>query len=99
MSCARSAPRHHSNEAEVVGEGLTYEQAARKLKKTGTAHAEGDALRAMFAQLLAGRVNRAKPERFYVYLGHNANLIARYKALCENPGAYTDALLGLPATL
>ena len=76
--------------------GLTYKQAADQLKKTGTSRADGDALRAMYAQLLAARMRGADPARFYAYLAHNEDLIGRYKQLCDDVWAYTDALLTPP---
>lgn len=76
--------------------GLTYKKAADQLKKTGTSHAERDALRAMYSQLLAGRMRGADPARFYAYLAHNDDLIERYKKLCDDVWAYTDALLTPP---
>ena len=80
----------------VAAPRLTYKQAAAELKKTGTSRAEGDALCAMYAQLLAGRMRGADPARFYASLAHNDDLIARYRKLCENAWDYTDALLTPP---
>lgn len=80
----------------AIAPRLTYKQAAAELKKTGTSRAEGDALCAMYAQLLASRMRGADPARFYAYLADNENLIGRYRKLCEDVWAYTDALLTPP---
>jgi hypothetical protein len=77
-------------------QGMTYAKASKQLAKVGTAHAEGDALRAMYAQLLASRMRGADPARFYAYLAHNEDLIGRYRKLCDDVWAYTDALLTSP---
>lgn len=83
--------------AAVPGQpSLSYADAAKQLKKVGTSRAEGDALRAMYAQLLAGRMRGADPARFYAYLKHNDDLIGRYKSICDDPWAYTDGLLTNP---
>lgn len=76
--------------------GKPYRQAALDLKRQGAAHAAGDALRAMYANLLAARMRGADPARIYAYLAHNDNLLERYRQLCDDVWAYTHALLTDP---
>lgn len=80
-----------------VNAGLTYKQALTQLRKVGCAHAAGDALRAMYADLLATRMRGADPARMYAYLGNaGGDLIESYRRLCNDVWAYTDALLTAP---
>ena len=74
----------------------SFSQALRELRRVGCAHAQGDALRAMYADLLASRMRGADPARFYAYLADKGDLIEAYKKLCLDVGAYTDALLTDP---
>jgi len=81
--------------------GVPYQDASKQLRKVGCAHAEGDALRAMYADLLATRMRGARPASIYAYLGQvtdNSNNALRdaYRRLCEDVWAYTDALLTDP---
>lgn len=48
---------------------MTYSQAIKSLVRTGTAHATGDSLRAMYARLLPWhvRLNNSSIGRFYAH--------------------------------
>lgn len=91
----RPTPTRAAKVAAKPG-AMTYRQAEARLAKVGASHAQGDALRAMYAFLLAGRMRGADPARMYAYLKNNDNLLDRYKALCEDPWLYCDALLTSP---
>lgn len=48
---------------------MTFNEAKRACRKVGTAHAQGDALRAMYAELIAQRWYAiGNPEKFYAHL-------------------------------
>lgn len=87
------APRCHKPPARNP---TTFSQAQRELRRVGCAHAQGDALRAMYADLLASRMRGADPARFYAYLADKGDLLEAYKTLCLDIWAYTDALLTDP---
>lgn len=77
----------------------SYMQATTELRKVGTAHATGDSLRAMYAQLAAQRMRGAKPERFYDALAGKTDdeLLQAYTRLSMDAGHYTVVLLGADA--
>jgi hypothetical protein len=48
---------------------MTFKEAKKQCRRVGTAHAQGDALRAMYAELIASRWYAVgNPEKFYMYL-------------------------------
>lgn len=75
---------------------MTYADAYRVMRKIGCAHAAGDTYRAMHAKILADNMRGAKPERFYEALEGKTDgeILAATKRLLNDPGAYTDVLLG-----
>lgn len=90
-----ATPATHT--ANQIKPGLNYKQALQQLRKVGCAHATGDALRAMYADLLSTRMRGADPARIYAYLGTaEGDLLDAYRRLCDDVWAYTDALLTEP---
>jgi hypothetical protein len=49
---------------------MTFKEAKKQCRKVGTAHAQGDALRAMYAELIAFQqaVTGGSAEKFYAHL-------------------------------
>lgn len=102
MQTASTTPPPSAAAASTQGmRGAPYQDASKQLRKVGCAHAEGDVLRAMYADLLASRMRGAMPARIYAYLGKTTDNSSRalreaYQRLCEDVWAYTDALLTEP---
>jgi hypothetical protein len=60
---------------------MTFNEAKRACRKVGTAHAQGDALRAMYAEMIASRWYAVgNPEKIYIHL----------QAVTEDERATTD---------
>lgn len=48
---------------------MTFKEAQKQCRKAGTAHAQGDALRSMYAELIAQKWYAiGNPEKFYLHL-------------------------------
>ena len=59
---------------------MNYTQALKECKRVGTDHAEGDALRAMYAKLITVQHGLIGPQRFYAYLTTVADAEIAHKA-------------------
>lgn len=62
---------------------MTYKQAVRECKRVGTNHAEGDALPAMYARLIAGAHGGA-PENYYAALFCDDTMIVKARHLIRD---------------
>lgn len=75
---------------------MTFKDAKKQCRKVGTAHAEGDALRAMYAEMLAFKWYAiGNAERFYQVLGGVADsgISDRARELLRDHNAALDAVL------
>jgi len=76
---------------------MTFKEAKRACRKVGTAHAEGDALRAMYAEMIAFQqaATGGNPEKFYVHLqtvADDAITETARRLLCDSGKALDVAL-------
>ena len=75
---------------------MTYREATKQLRRVGTAHASGDAYRAMCAEMVSFR-HGGKPERYYSALtGDDATVRQTMLTWMRDRVAAWDALMGLP---
>lgn len=71
----------------------TIKNAASRLRRLGAANASGDALRLMYAQLIAD-AHGGKPAKYYQHLtGTDAEILAEAKSLLADRGAAWDVLM------
>jgi hypothetical protein len=76
---------------------MTFKEAKKQLRKVGTGRAQGDALRAMYADLIAFKwFAIGNPEKFYAHLqtisGEQA-ITEEAQALLRNSNAALDVVL------
>lgn len=76
---------------------MTFKEAKKECKRVGTSHAQGDALRAMYADLIAmHHYAVGNPERFYSHLqgfdGEKA-ITDRARELLRDSGKALDVVL------
>lgn len=79
---------------------MTFNEAKKQCRKVGTAHAQGDALRAMYAELIAQHhFAIGNPEKFYVHLQGVADneqaITERGRELLRDSNAALDVALAL----
>jgi hypothetical protein len=77
---------------------MTFREAKKACRKVGTAHAQGDALRAMYAELIAQHhFAIGNPEKFYAHLQTVAQteqaITERARALLRDSNAALDVVL------
>ena len=78
---------------------MTFKEAKRACRKVGTSHAQGDALRAMYAEMIAQRhFAIGNPEKFYIHLqgvaGNERAIAERARELLRDEWAALDIVLG-----
>lgn len=75
---------------------MTFKQAAKACRKAGTAHATGDALRAMYAELIADRQG-GDAEKYYASLpqGTDSGMMEAARALLRDRAKAWDVLMGV----
>lgn len=76
---------------------MTFKEAKKQCRKVGTAHAQGDALRAMYADLIALKwFAIGNPEKFYHHLQQMPDekvITDEARALLRDSGKALDAML------
>lgn len=76
---------------------MTFTEAKKRCQKVGTAHARGDALRAMYADLIAFKWYAiGNPEKFYRHLQSmvdDAAITNEARELLRDHGKALDAML------
>lgn len=77
---------------------MTFKEAKKACRKVGTAHAQGDALRAMYAEMIAQRwFAIGNPEKFYAHLQGVADderaITDRARELLRDSNAALDVVL------
>ena len=77
---------------------MTFKEAKKQLRKVGTSHAQDDALRAMYADLIAFKwFAIGNPEKFYAHLqtvvGDEQAITARARELLRDSNAALDVVL------
>lgn len=78
---------------------MTYKDALKQYKKVGAAHATGDALRVMYADLI-GSLHGGKPEKYYEWLkpGTDHEIIEQARILLRDRQKAWDVLIGIEVT-
>lgn len=80
---------------------MTFRDALKELRRRGTNHAEGDALRAMYAQLICFSYwGRALEPKFYEHLQKfdGQAMIDEARELMRDHSRTADVVLGLPVS-
>jgi hypothetical protein len=77
---------------------MTFKEAKKACRKVGTSHAQGDALRAMYADLIAFQwFAIGNPEKFYAHLQSVADderaITERARELLRDSNAALDVVL------
>lgn len=77
---------------------MTFKEAKKACRKVGTAHAQGDALRAMYAEMIAFKWYAiGNPEKFYAHLQTIADnekaITDEARALLRDSNAALDVIL------
>jgi hypothetical protein len=78
---------------------MTFKEAKRQLRKVGTGRAQGDALRAMYAEMIAFKWHAiGNPEKFYVHLqaipDDEQTITEHARQLLRNSNMALDVVLG-----
>ncbi len=78
---------------------MTFKEAKKACRKVGTAHAAGDALRAMYADLIAHRQG-GDAETYYVWLprGDDGETMEAARSLLRDRAKAWDVLMGRATT-
>lgn len=78
---------------------MTFKEAKKQCRKVGTAHASGDALRAMYADMIAFKWYAiGNPDKFYQHLQTMADdeaIEQEARELLRDHGKALDAMLAL----
>lgn len=78
---------------------MTFKEAKKQCRKVGTAHATGDALRSMYAELVASKWYAiGNPEKIYTYLqsaasGDDSQIAEVSRELLRDHNRALDAVL------
>lgn len=77
---------------------MTYQSASKQCKRTGTAHATGDSLRAMYAALVA-QIHGGEAAKYYAWLqahatGDDNNITETSRCLLRDRAMAWDVLMG-----